>query len=66
MMPEVSDAAIRSDVKVLPALYFDKVFGITKEDQAKQTKVAYTRSAYTRALTGVQNSGVLPQSRFIP
>lgn len=54
MMPDMSDATADLDVTVLHSLIFDKVFGITKEDLAKQTKVTYTRSVH-EALTGVQN-----------
>lgn len=54
MMPDMSDAYCDLDVTVLHSLIFDKVFGITKEDLAKQTKVTYTRSVH-EALTGVQN-----------
>ena len=58
MMPDMSDAYCDLDVTVLHSLIFDKVFGITKEDLAKQTKVTYTRSVH-EALTGVQNGAVL-------
>ena len=54
MAPDMSDAYCDLDVTVLHSLIFDKVFGITKEDLAKQTKVTYTRSVH-EALTGVQN-----------
>jgi uncharacterized protein (DUF1015 family) len=44
MLADMSDAFCDLDVTILHTLILDKVFGITKSDLAKQTKITYTRS----------------------
>ena len=44
MMADMSDAFCALDVTILHTLILDKIFGITKSDLAKQTKITYTRS----------------------
>jgi len=44
MLADMSDAFCNLDVTILHTLILDKIFGITKSDLAKQTKITYTRS----------------------
>jgi uncharacterized protein (DUF1015 family) len=44
MLADMSEAFCDLDVTILHTLILDKVFGITKSDLAKQTKITYTRS----------------------
>lgn len=44
MLADMSDAFCDLDVTILHTLILDKIFGITKSDLAKQTKITYTRS----------------------
>ena len=44
MLADMSDAFCSLDVTILHTLILDKIFGITKSDLAKQTKITYTRS----------------------
>ncbi len=44
VLADKSDAFCNLDVTILHTLILDKVFGITKSDLAKQTKITYTRS----------------------
>ncbi len=44
ILPEMSDAFRELDVTVLHTLILEGVMGITKADQAKQTKLTYTRN----------------------
>ncbi len=53
MLADMSDAFCDLDVTILHTLILDKVFGITKSDLAKQTKITYTRSI-DEALTQVR------------
>ena len=45
LMPDVSDALRGLDVSVLHTLVLERIFGIDKENMAKQINLTYTRSA---------------------
>ncbi|MGN0498764.1 MAG: DUF1015 domain-containing protein [Acutalibacteraceae bacterium] len=43
VLPEMSDASAELDVTVLHSLILERIFGINKENMAKQTNLVYTR-----------------------
>lgn len=54
LMPEKSDAYCGLDVSILHSLILEKIFGIDKENMAKQINLAYTRDT-DEAINGVKD-----------
>lgn len=52
MLPDVSKASQSLDVSVLHTLILEKIFGIDKENMAKQINLTYTKF-FTEAIDGV-------------
>lgn len=52
MLPNVSKASQSLDVSVLHTLILEKIFGIDKENMAKQINLTYTKF-FTEAIDGV-------------
>lgn len=54
MLPDVSKASQSLDVSVLHTLILEKIFGIDKENMAKQINLTYTK-LFSEAISGVDN-----------